>query len=163
MTRAESLAEDAVGAARRLPAPGFLVMALTRASETALLCGRRPIALVRELVGLLLDLGTRAWVVEVLEMAALVCESEDRTGPAARLLGACQAIGEAAGDQAEGRVLWPQVDACRRNLAEALGTACLAEHESLGRTWSAGEALSFAWNELDAVHGSNGGRHPSAA
>ncbi len=162
-TRAASLAEDAVGAARRLPAAGFLVMALTRASETALLCGRRPTAELRELVGLLLDLGTRAWVVEVLEMAALVCEAEGRAGPAARLLGACKAIGEAAGDQAEGRVLWPQVDACRHKLAETLEPACLAEYESLGRTWSAGDALSFAWNELATVQGSNGDCHPSAA
>lgn len=163
VTRAESLAEDAVGAARRLPAPGFLVMALTRASETALLCGRRPAVELREVVDLLLDLGTRAWVVEVLEMAALVCEAEGRAGPAARLLGACHGIGEAAGDQAEGRVLWPEVNACRRKLAEALGTACLAREESLGRTWTAGEALSFAWTELDAVQGSNGGHHSSAA
>jgi len=148
--RAESLAEDAVVAARRLPAPGFLVMALTRASETALLCGRRPTALLRELVGLLLDLGTRAWVVEVLEMAALMCDVEGRPQAAARLFGACRAIAEATGDQAQGRVLSSQVDNCRLKLAEELGSEGLAEHESFGRSMSVGEALTLAWNELQA-------------
>jgi len=154
--RAESLAEDAVVAARRLPAAGFLVMALTRASETALLCGRRPIGLLREVVGLLLDLGARAWVEEVLEMAALVCEAEARPEAAARLFGACDAIAEAAGDQARGRVLSSQVDACRLRVAEALGSDGRAEQESLGRAWSAGDALTFAWEELGAAQGPDG-------
>jgi hypothetical protein len=149
--RAQSLAEDAVVAARRLPAAGFLVMALTRASETAVLCGRRPTALLREVVGLLLDLGTRAWVVEVLEMAALVCEAEGRPEAAARLFGACAAIAEAAGDQAQGRVLSSQVDDCRLKLAEELGGDCLAENESSGRSMSVGEALTFAWEKLEAA------------
>jgi predicted ATPase/class 3 adenylate cyclase len=149
--RAESLADDAVGAARRLPAAGFLVMALTRASETALLSGRRPAAQLREVVGLLLDLGSRAWVVEVLEMAALVCGADGRPLPAARLLGACAAIEEAAGDQAQGRVLFTQVTACRNHLASTLGAESLAEQESLGRHMSIGEALTLASDELDLL------------
>ncbi|HEV8627093.1 MAG TPA: tetratricopeptide repeat protein, partial [Acidimicrobiia bacterium] len=149
--RAESLAEDAVMAARRLPAAGFLVMALTRASETAVLCGRRPTALLREVVELLLDLGTQAWVVEVLEMAALVCEAEGQPEAAARLFGACEAIAEAAGDQAQRRILSSQVDDCRLKLSVELGGDCLAEHESRGRSLSVGEALTFAWEELKAA------------
>lgn len=42
--RAQLLAKEAVMVARRLPAPGFLIMALTRAGETALLSGRQPAA-----------------------------------------------------------------------------------------------------------------------
>jgi predicted ATPase len=146
--RALSLADDAVEAARRLPAAGFLVMALTRASEAALLSGRHPAAQLREVVGILLDLGSRAWVVEVLEMAALVCESEGRPEIAARLLGACHAITEAAGDEARGRVLSDQVAACIARLAEALGPDSLAEQQSLGGTMSIGEALALASDEL---------------
>jgi hypothetical protein len=100
-------------------------------------------------VGLLLDLGTRAWVVEVLEMAALVCDAEGRPQTASRLLGACDAIEEAAGDQAQGRVLFSQVARCRNHLASALGPESLAEQESLGRHMSIGEALALAWDELD--------------
>jgi predicted ATPase len=147
--RAESLADDAIQAARRLPAAGFLVMALTRASEAALLSGRRPAAQLREVIGLLLDLGSRAWVVEVLEMAALVCSAEGRPQTAARLLGACQAIEEAAGDQAQGRVLSSQVAACHNQLASTLGPESLAEQQSSGRHMSIGEALTLAKNELD--------------
>jgi len=147
--RAESLAEDAVGAARGLPAAGFLVMALTRASETALLSGRRPAAQLREVVGLLLDLGGRSWVVEVLEMAALVCEAEGRPQTAARLFGACHAIEDAAGDQADGRVLFSQVAACHSQLAAALGTESLAEQDFRGRNMSISEALALAWDEVD--------------
>jgi hypothetical protein len=148
--RAESLAEDAVEAARRLPAAGFLVMALTRATEAALLSGRRPVAQLREVVGVLRDLGSRAWVVEALEMAALVCESEGRPETAARLLGACHAIEEAAGDQqSQGRVLFNQVAACIARVADALGSDPLAQQESLGRTLSIRDALSLAMDELD--------------
>jgi predicted ATPase/class 3 adenylate cyclase len=148
-SRAESLAGDAVEAARGLPAAGFLVMALTRASETALLSGRRPAAQLREAIGLLRDLGSRAWVVEVLEMAALVCGAEGRPQTAARLLGACQSIEEAAGDQPQGRLLSSQVAACRDHLASTLGPESLAEQESRGRHMSIAEALTLALDELD--------------
>ncbi|MDQ3944400.1 MAG: hypothetical protein M3357_04475, partial [Actinomycetota bacterium] len=143
--RAEALADDGVAVARRLPAPGFLVMALTRAAETALLSGRRPRAILRELLGLLVDLGTRAWVDEVLEMVALVCEADGAAAAAARLLGSA-----GARSAHQGRILSSEVDGCRDRLAETLGADTFAEHEAGGRSMSAGEALSFALSELDA-------------
>ena len=146
--RAESLAEDAVTVARRLPAPGFLVMALTRASETALLSCRQPRATLAELLRLLLDLGTRAWVVEVLEIAALVCEADGQAQTAARLLGARRALGEVVDDRGQGRILSSRVTDCRQRLAEGLGPEGLAEQEALGSNMSVGEALSHAWHEL---------------
>jgi hypothetical protein len=119
-------------------------MALTRAGETALLSGRRPMAVLRELLGLLVDLGARAWVDEVLEMVALVCEA-DGAAAAARLLGAAGARSDR-----RGRVLSSEVNGCYDRLAKTLGPDAFAEHEATGRTMSAGEALSFALSELDA-------------
>jgi len=145
---AEALADDGVAVARRLPAAGFLVMALTRAGETALLSGHRPRAILRELLGLLVDLGTRAWVDEVLEMVALVCEAEGSAVVAARLLGA-------AGGRSDhrGRVLSSEVNACYERLVKTLGYDAFAGHQADGRSMSVGEALSLASSELDASGG----------
>jgi predicted ATPase/DNA-binding SARP family transcriptional activator len=149
--RAQLLAEEAVVVARRLPALGFLIMALTRAGETALLSGRRPRATLRELIGHLRDLGARAWVVETLEMVALVREAEGRPRPAARLFGACRALEEALGEAARGRVLSGEVSACRRRVGEALGDQALAEEEVLGHSMATAEALTYALAQLDAA------------
>jgi tetratricopeptide (TPR) repeat protein len=143
--QAEALADDGVTVARRLPAAGFLVMALTRAGETALLSGRQPRAILHELLGLLVDLGTRAWVDEVLEMVALVCEADGAGVTAARLLGAAGARSDR-----RGRVLSSEVNGCCDRLVKTLGPDPFAEHEASGRSMSAGEALSFALSELDA-------------
>ena len=137
--------------ARRLPALGFLVMALTRAGETALLSGRQPRATLRELLGHLRDLGAQAWVVETLEMVALLREAEGRPRPAARLLGACRALEEALGEAAQGRILSGQVSACRRRLAGVLGDQALAEEEALGQSMTMVEALTYAVAELDDI------------
>lgn len=147
--RAQQLAEEAVMVARRLPALGFLIMALTRAGETAVLSGHRPRATLRELLGYLRDLGAQAWVVETLEMVALLQEAEARPRPAARLLGACWALEEALGEAARGRILSGQVSACRRRLAEVLGDQALTEEEALGQNMTMAEALTYALAELD--------------
>ena len=148
--RAASLAADAVAVAGHLPARGLLVMALTRASETAFLSGCQPRDTLVQLLRLLLDLGVRAWVIEVLEIAALVCEADGRPGPAVRLLGVCQAIGEALGDRPEGRVLWSAVTTCRHRLAATLEPDRLAEEDAAGRRMSLREALAWALEELGA-------------
>jgi tetratricopeptide (TPR) repeat protein len=148
--RAESLAAQAVAVARRLPAGGLRVMALTRASETALLSGRHPQATLAELIRLLLDLAARAWVLEVLEMAALVCEADGRPRAAARLLAACRAIGETVGDRPESRILWSAVDSCRQRLAATLEPADLAEEDAAGRRMALRDALSWASEQLEA-------------
>ncbi|HKN38149.1 MAG TPA: hypothetical protein VJ456_03455, partial [Acidimicrobiia bacterium] len=95
-----------------------------------------------ELLNLLVDLGARAWVDEVLEMVALVCE-EDGAPAAARLLGAAGARSDR-----RGRVLSNEVNGCYDRLAKTLGPDAFAEHEAAGRSLSAGEALSFALTEL---------------
>jgi hypothetical protein len=147
--RAQRLADEAVMVARRLPALGFLIMALTRAGETAVLSDRRPRATLRELLGHLRDLGAQAWVVGALEMVALLREAEARPRPAARLLGACRALEEALGEAARGRILSGRVSACRRRLAEVLGDQALTEEEALGQNMTMAEALTYALAELD--------------
>ncbi len=149
---AEALADDGVTVARHLPAPGFLVMALTRAGETALLCGRRPRTILREVLGLLVDLGTRAWVDEVLEMAALVCEADGDADAAARLLGAAGARSDH-----QGRVLSAEVNGCSERLVKALGSDAFAELEAGGRCMPAGEALSFALSRMEEAGGEASG------
>jgi predicted ATPase/DNA-binding SARP family transcriptional activator len=152
---AEALADDGVTVARRLPAPGFLVMALTRAGETALLSGRQPRAILRELLGLLIDLGTRAWVDEVLEMVALVCEADGEPVAAARLLGAAGARSDR-----RGRILSSEVNSCCDRLAKALGSDVFGEHKAGGRSIPAGEALAFALSELERAGGGSGPGSP---
>ena len=146
-TGPQRLADEAVMVARRLPALGFLVMALTRAGETALLSGRQPQATLRELIGHPRDLGAQAWVVETLEMAALLREAQGRPRPhpAARLLGACRALKEALGEAAQGRVLAGEVSACRRRLAESLGHRALAEEEAFGHSMAMAEGSPTHW------------------
>lgn len=126
-------------------------MALVRAVEAAILSGCPPRATLGELLGLLADLGARAWVVEALEMAALVCEAEGRTRSGARLLGACRAIEEALDEPAHGRILSGEVDRLRGRLAEALGPDLLTDQEGLGRAMSIEEALSYALDELEEL------------
>ena len=146
-TGPQRLADEAVMVARRLPALGFLVMALTRAGETALLSGRQPQATLRELIGHPRDLGAQAWVVETLEMAALLREAQGRPWPhpAARLLGACRALKEALGEAAQGRVLAGEVSAWRRRLAERLGHRALAEEEAFGHSMAMAEGSPTHW------------------
>jgi predicted ATPase/DNA-binding SARP family transcriptional activator len=149
--RAQRLANEAVMEARRLPALGFLIMALTRAGETALLSGRQPRATLRELIGHLRDLGAQAWVVGALEMVALLREAEGRPHPAARLLGACRALEDALGEAARGRILSGEVGACRRRIGEVLGDQTLTEEEVLGHSMAMAEALTYALSQLDAA------------
>ena len=87
--RARSLASEAVDGARDLQLRRILVMALVRAAETAVLtadlAGAR--GLVRELLALLAELGSRSWVAETVELAAVILDREGLSQPAARLRG----------------------------------------------------------------------------
>lgn len=77
---ATRLAGEAVAVARRFPIPQVLVMALARATETAVLLGTSADAKphIVELVDTLRHLGARSWVAEAYELAAIVSEGEGR-------------------------------------------------------------------------------------
>jgi hypothetical protein len=139
--RALRLAEQAVGAARRLKARPVLAMALTRAAETAVLAShpRRAAGILVELLSLLADLGTRRWVADALETAALVLEIDDDTERASVILGASDRLREAI----EVRVITEEVRHARDRLADALGAERFALHEARGRLLSHEAAITL--------------------
>ena len=146
--RALRLGQEAVGAARRLTARPVLVMALTRAAETAVLAGhpRRAAGILVELLGLLADQGTRRWVADALETAALILEIDDDTERASAILGAADRLREAI----EVRVLTEEVRHARDRLASALGAERFALHEARGRLLSHEAAITLTLAGLAA-------------
>ncbi|HEX5347939.1 MAG TPA: BTAD domain-containing putative transcriptional regulator [Pseudonocardiaceae bacterium] len=145
--RALRLAEQAVGAARRLKAPPVLAMTLTRAAETAVLAGhpRRAAGILVELLGLLADQGTRRWVADALETAALILEIDDAERASA-ILGAADRLREAI----EVRTIAEEVRHARDRLAGALGAERFALHEARGRTLSHEAAVTLTLAGLAA-------------
>jgi predicted ATPase/DNA-binding SARP family transcriptional activator len=144
--RARTLAAEAVAEARLLRLRRILVMTLVRAAETAVLTTDQDAAreLVRELLATLADLGTRRWVADAIELAALILERGGQPQPATRLFGACAAIRSSLGEPAGGlRALSQSVQASHQRLTAALGER-LSEQESVGAGLSKDEALAYA-------------------
>jgi tetratricopeptide (TPR) repeat protein len=150
--RAGTLAAEAVVGARRLRLRRVLVMTLVRAAETAVLTANQDGArnLVRELLATLADLGTRRWVADAIELAAVILERDGKPQPAARLLGGCAAIRSSLAEPAGGlRALAGTVAACRDRLAELLGTEMMAEHQALGACLSIDRTIAYALDWLE--------------
>ncbi|MGH3785173.1 MAG: AfsR/SARP family transcriptional regulator [Pseudonocardiaceae bacterium] len=151
--RALRLAEEAVEAARRLPARPILAMALTRAGETAVLAGqpRRAASIIVELLGLLTDLGTGRWVADALETTTLVLHAEDGGERASTILGASDRLRESAGEPRGGvRVIAEEVRQTRDRMASALGAERFELHEAQGRALSREAAITLALAGLTA-------------
>jgi len=154
--RAEFLANEAIGAARSVPVRGILVMALVRGAQAAVLSGRyrpRPAVLLRELLGLLQELGAHRWVAEALEAAVLVLEAAGRVEAASRVLCACDSLRYTLGDSTALPALAASLSACRERLAERLGP----ESSSESRGWrpSREDLLLLAAAELrdlESIH-----------
>jgi hypothetical protein len=144
--RAKALAGEAVACARPLHLSRLLVMALVRAAETAVLTDHDEEArqLARELLALLAEIGTRRWVADAVELAAVILERAGQPQPAARLVGACSAIRSSLGEAPGGlRALAETVNTGRERLAASLGER-LAEQVSTGARMSKDEALAYA-------------------
>src|SRR5437660_410639 len=107
--RALHLAQEAIDAARGLPARPVLAMTLTRAAETAILVGefRRAAGILIELLGVLTDLGTQRWLAEALETAALVLDAKQDAERASTILGAADQLRDAAQVQSPNRCNMP--------------------------------------------------------
>lgn len=151
--RALGLAEEAVAAARRLPARPVLAMALIRAAETAVLARNSQNAadILVELLSLLADLGSRRWVADALETTALILQAEADAEQGSAILGASDRLREAAGEARGGvRVLAEQVRHARERLASALGAERFAQHEARGRALSREAAITVALAGLQA-------------
>ena len=150
--RARTLAAEAVTDARLLRLRRIIVMTLVRAAETAVMTGdhEEARALVRELLAVLAEIGSRRWVADGVELAALVLEQGEQSQPAARLMGACAAIRSALGEPAGGlRALAGTVQACHERLAATLGTEGLREHEMTGADLSTEGAVAYALEWLE--------------
>ena len=122
-------------------------MTLVRAAETAVLTADHEGArdLVRELLALLAEIGSRRWVADAIELAALILERGGQPQPAARLFGACAAIRSSLGEPAGGlRALAATVHASHERLIETLDEDRFAEQERLGADLSKDQALSYA-------------------
>ena len=155
--RAGALAAEAVAGARVLRLRRILVMALVRAAETAALTGDHDRAreLVRELLAVLAEIGSRRWVADGVELAALILEAGGQPQPSARLMGACAAIRTALGEPAGGlRALAATVQACRARLAGALGDGC-AEQETIGAAYTIEQAIAYALEWLEPPGGAS--------
>ncbi|MFL6149247.1 MAG: hypothetical protein ACJ72I_17455 [Pseudonocardiaceae bacterium] len=123
-------------------------MALTRAAETAVLASQphRAAGILVELLGLLADLGTRRWVADALEIAALILEIDDDTEQASALLGASDRLREAI----EVRVITEEVRHARDRLADALGAERFALYEARGRMLTCEAAITLTLAGLAA-------------
>ena len=149
--RARALAAEAVAVARSLRLRRILVMALVRGAETALLTADQKMArdLVREVLALLAEIGSRRWVADAIELAALILEQGGQPQPATRLFGACAALRSSLGEPAGGlRALGETVQASHQAVAAAMGER-LIEQESVGARLSKDDALAYALEWLD--------------
>lgn len=149
--RALHLAEQAIAAARRLPARPVLAMALTRGAETAVLVRepRRAAVILAELLSLITDLGTQRWLADALETTALVLETEQDREQAATILGASDRLREATGEARGGvRIIAEQVRHLRDWMIRVLGTERFALHETRGRELSCNAVVALALDSL---------------
>jgi tetratricopeptide (TPR) repeat protein len=151
--RALQLAEEAIDAARGLPARPVLAMALARAAETAVLASkpRRAAGFLAELLGVLADLGTQHWLADALETTVLVLEAEQDVDRASTILGVSDRIREVAGEPRGGvRVIAEQVRCAGERLIAALGAERFTLHETRGRALSRDAAVTLALADLVA-------------
>ena len=127
----------------------FLVMALVRAAEVAVVLGRmdRAEEVLLESLGLLRDIGGHAWVADALELAALV-QAEAHPRQAARHLGTCLALAGASDGSPSVRTVRDQVERCRADVSRALGPDVFAAETDRGRAMSVDHAVADALTQL---------------
>jgi non-specific serine/threonine protein kinase len=117
--RAESMAAEAVEAARQLGSQTILVMSLTRATEVGILLGGWGWAETRlvELFTVLRHTGARSFLADALELAGLVQEVRGHPSSASRLLRAADRVRAETNETPGPRPVSRLVDAGRQRLA----------------------------------------------
>ncbi|MDQ1394787.1 MAG: hypothetical protein QOG64_46, partial [Acidimicrobiaceae bacterium] len=104
---------------------------------------------LRELLGVLDDLGRSSWTADAVEMAVLLHEGEGRGLTAARLLGAGRALRKASGGPIEGNAnLASRLRACRERLTADVGPDALAELQADGEAMSVRDVIALAFEGL---------------
>ena len=134
------------------PDRSALVMALLRAGESAVAAGanRHAAQVLEELLVLVCDLGTRRWLTDALELAALVLEAQGEQHVAVQVLGASEALRELAREPQGGvRTTAQEVGRGRDRLAVA-PTNNFADHLALGRALTPTAAIAQALSALSS-------------
>jgi predicted ATPase/DNA-binding SARP family transcriptional activator len=146
--QALTMANEAITTARALDARPVLAMALARAAETAILTAqpRRAIAILIDLLDVLSESGTSRWVVEALEMAALVLANQGEAAQASEILGACEPLREAS-QTYRVVVIARELQELRPRLRQRLGDAVFAHRNALGQAHPPDRAIAraLAW------------------
>jgi predicted ATPase len=148
-------AEAAVRAARGVPGPGILVMALVRAVEAALLSDEPSWTrdLLEELLVVLRDVGGRRWVAESLDVTAILLVAADPSA-AATCLGAAQALRT---ELHEGGTIVPalseRVAAADAEISGVLGQEADADARRRGAALPVAKILSLAHQALSDLPG----------
>jgi tetratricopeptide (TPR) repeat protein len=153
---AERFAKDGVGTARRLPTCQSLVMALTRAAQASVLSGHAETArsALPELLQALHDLGFQRWVADAVEMTAVVLVS-NRPAHTAVLLGASRSLRQALNETTPAFIS-EDIERCRHQAAQALGTQQCADQEQQGGKMTSRKALAFALHALEGQYDGTG-------
>lgn len=148
--RALSFANEAIETARGLSVPHVLVMALTRAAETAVRLDDvgRAAQHLNESLSLLKEMEGLAWVACSLELSALIAVKGGRQRQAAHLLGAAHALDEVSRESSKARPLHDEVASCITELGRLLGSGHLARELAAGAELPVKEALTLALQEI---------------
>jgi predicted ATPase/DNA-binding SARP family transcriptional activator len=151
---AVQLADEAVASARSFAGRAVLAMALARSAEAAIVSHDRAVAArsVDELLKLLVELGTRRWAADALEMATVVLERGGCHAEAAVALGTAEQLRAATRGRGGGvRTVAGEVRRSVRLLRAALGPARSTLLEARGRALSPERAMAEAVVALDAT------------
>ncbi len=144
--RGLELADAAIASAQLASSRLFVVMALTRAAETAVFAGdtRRAGEWLSEALTVISEMGTRQYLGDCLELAAVIREAAGDDEGAAVMFGASAASHEATGGASAVRFMAPTAAECRQCLINRLGDRGFGRHEADGRALPAHAAIARA-------------------
>lgn len=146
-------AVDAITSAERAPVRMVLLLALTRAGETALLAADLGQAsrFLGEGLRVISDLGTQRYLGDGLELVALMQLARGDHQEAATMFGASAAFHAATGGASEVRFIAAQARTGRHRLAEALGADRFGTYERAGQALPADQAIARARSVLQTL------------
>jgi predicted ATPase len=142
-------AREAVTAARAFGSPPLLAVTLARAAETAIIVDEPATPALVELLQLLLDLGTRRWAADALEMSAIVLARRRQVDDAATAMASATLLRQAANERAGGiRAIAADVRRAAEELGRALSPQACAEAAARAHRLSAEQAMAAAVEAL---------------
>jgi predicted ATPase/class 3 adenylate cyclase len=148
--RAADLAAHGIEGARRMEVRRILVMALIRGAEVTTLIGihDRAEEYLGEVLAMLRNMAGHAWVADAVEMTALIVGARGRHRPAARLLGACDALRDVSGEVGEVRAVHSRRRRYQDEAASVLGAAQFEDEHRRGAALSRDAMVREALTEI---------------